>query len=76
MEVQLRALNGQIFKIPIEPDDTIKNLKRKIEEMEGIPMGQLDLQFEGTLLDDSKTLNDYQIRNDYTVDFMVNLKGG
>ena len=55
----------------VEYSDTIKKIKDKIEDKEGIPSDQQLLTFEGKLLEDGKTLAHYKIQDRCTlqVDF-------
>jgi large subunit ribosomal protein L40e len=76
MEIQIKALNGKLFTMNVQADDTIKTLKKKIEQKEGISFDEQELVFEGAHLDDSKTLKDYHIQDNFTVDIVVNIKGG
>ena len=58
----------------IDQNDTIGDLKKKIEEAEGIPPGQQQLGFVGnalTLDNDKKRVRDYGIPDESTLDLSV-----
>lgn len=48
--------------------DSIDNVKAKIEDVVGVPRDKQTLIFEGELLEGGRTLADYQIRMDSTLD--------
>lgn len=48
--------------LEVENTDTIESVKHKILEKEGIPEGQQRLVFSGQVLEDAKTLKDYEAR--------------
>lgn len=54
--------NNTIF-FDVEPDDTVEYIKKKIDNMEGVPKEQQKLIFAGRRLDDNKKLYDYNIQN-------------
>ena len=59
-------LPGQI-SLEVKISDTIKFIKEKIEETEGIPHHHQSLYFDGENLWDSLTLSDYNIHNKSTL---------
>ena len=64
MNIQIYAisLTGKVISLDVETDDTIYSLSLKIQDREGIPVGQIRFVYDGRKLDDeSKTLADYNI---------------
>jgi hypothetical protein len=50
-----------------QPSYTIKHIKSMIHEKIGVPTDELKLEFAGCLLEDGRTLNDYNIQDGDTV---------
>lgn len=75
MLIFVKTLTGKI-PLDMETYDTIKKIKEKIKEKEGIPQHQQRLYFAGENLWDSLTLSDYNICNKSTLYLVqVYLKG-
>ena len=70
MKINIKIIRTKTLTIDIESSDTIFNLKTKIQEKEGFPANVQKLIFNGKLLEDGKTLDDYDIKKESSL-FLV-----
>ena len=67
MQIFIKTLTGKTITLEVEPSDTIKKVKRKIQDKEGIPPNQQHLIFKRQELKDTQTLDEYKVTDKSSV---------
>ncbi|KAG7664952.1 uncharacterized protein J8A68_001538 [[Candida] subhashii] len=76
MQVKVKTLTGRDILVDIEPTDKIIRIKEMMEEKEGISPAQQRLIFNGSQLDDDKTVQESGISAGASLHLVLTLRGG
>ena len=69
--VFIKTLTGRTIMVMVGPHDTVAQVKRKIEQQEGIPASHQRLIFVGEQLHDQHCLLDYRIEHESAVHLVL-----
>lgn len=76
MQIFIKTLTEKTITLDVEISDKIDNIKQKIYDKEGINADEQMLVYASKLIEDHKTLSDYNIQKDSTLNLMMKLLGG
>jgi hypothetical protein len=71
MQIFVHMQSGKTITLEVEPSDFISDVKQKVEDKEGMPSGQQRLFYAGTELLDGRTLADYNLQQQTTLDLIL-----
>ena len=71
MQLFVKTLTGKTITLNVDTNNSIKRIKQKIEEKEGIPSKIQRLVFAGKVLKNYRTLSDYNLQKESTVHLVL-----
>ena len=76
MEVYVKTLSGRSYTVWVSRGNTVSDLKGKFQDVEGTPVDQQRLVFNGQQLEDDHPLEEYRIDAYSTIHFMLRVQSG
>ena len=74
-QIFLKTMSGETLTVDITGSTTVKEVKQMITEKKGIPANQLKLLYMGREMTDEKTMDDYHIKPQVTIQYVPVLIG-
>ena len=68
MQINVKAPDGRTTQLLVSPEDTVKDIKKRVKKKLGIPTGDQRPRFNGNPLSDDSTLRDNDIEHGDTID--------
>lgn len=75
-QIFVRTMTAKMITLEVTSHDTVSNVKTRIQDKEGIPPDQQLLSSNGRLLEDDRTLPEYDISAASILDLELRLRGG
>ncbi|KAI8359601.1 ubiquitin-related domain-containing protein, partial [Mortierella sp. GBAus27b] len=76
MTLHVKRITGKTTSRTFSSSQTIMEVKKSIQDAQGIPPYQQMLFFGGCKLEDTRTLADYNILKESTLYLILSLRGG
>ena len=73
MQIFVNIDGGKTIALEVSPMDTIDNIKVKIKDKEGLMLDSYTLKYNNREVEEGRTLNDYDIKNESTL-YLVTLQ--
>lgn len=76
MQIFVKTLTGRTVTLIVEENESIRTVKEKFKDKDGVPIDEQRLLYGGHELKNDKTLKDYCICRDATIHLVLRLPGG
>ena len=76
MQIFIQTITGLQLVLDVETTSTIYELKCQINKAEGIPIEDIIILHNGRKLEDRKSIKEYNIRSDDTINIVLRMGGG
>ncbi|KAI0418945.1 hypothetical protein F5X98DRAFT_385519 [Xylaria grammica] len=74
--IVVKSLTGKLITIPCSRSDRIGNVKRSLQDKDGIPLDQQRLICHGRQMEDNLSLGHYNVINNGVITMIFRLRGG
>jgi ubiquitin C len=75
MQIFVKTLRGTTIELNVENAETIESVKQKIQNSAGTAPDQQRLICAGRQLEDGRTLQDYNVKENATIHMVLKLRG-
>jgi ubiquitin len=76
IQIFIKTLTGKSITVSTRAEDTVEELKQKVQDKTGIPQNYQLLIFTGKQLEEGRTLSHYNIMKESTLHITARMKGG
>ncbi|XP_041792761.1 ubiquitin-like protein ISG15 [Chelmon rostratus] len=76
IQVFVKNEKGQVNTYDIKPDETVGNLKSRVQCREGVAVSQQRLVYQSKEMEDGRRLSDYNVEALSTINLLLRLRGG
>ena len=76
MQIFVKTLDGKSNVFRVTPNNTVLELKKMIQEKEGVPAKEQRLIYSAKQLIDERKLKEYHIQKESTINLVMRLRGG